>query len=193
MRARSPGTAVATRRSLCCTSVNGRDQLADLLARHDRPDQLRAYAATEVLGHAAQRLAEMLEDRGDVEAAIGVYRQAGDSTACRANMTVQLAHLLARHRRGDGAIEVMRGLADASGAEDWIRHVLCTLCTDQGRPEDGLAYLDALKERWGEEEWDLFWLRPPLMAACDRVDEALARMGFSHHVRSVCPRLSATR
>ncbi|MGW0509084.1 hypothetical protein ACWD1W_07420 [Streptomyces olivaceoviridis] len=165
--------AIALLRTRNVTSVNGRDQLADLLARHDRPDELGAYAATEVLGHAAQRLAELLEERGDVEAAIAVCWQAGDSSACRANMTVQLAHLLARHHRGDEAIEVMRGLADASGADDWILHVLCALCTDQGRPEDGLAYLDALKERRGEEEWELFQLRLPLMAACDRVEEAL--------------------
>ncbi|MFJ7591186.1 hypothetical protein ACIQZO_28185 [Streptomyces sp. NPDC097617] len=53
--------------------------------------------------------------------------------------------------------------------------MLCTLCTDQGRPDDGLAHLDALEERRGEEEWDLFRIRFPLMAACDRVGEAIER------------------
>ncbi|MFV2174088.1 hypothetical protein ACFHW2_30215 [Actinomadura sp. LOL_016] len=61
------------------TSVNGRDQLADLLARHDRIEELRAYAAAESLGTAAQCLAEVLEARGDVEGAIAVYRQPGSS------------------------------------------------------------------------------------------------------------------
>ncbi|MEV0495786.1 tetratricopeptide repeat protein [Streptomyces atratus] len=168
--------AIALLRTRDATSVNGRDQLADLLARHDRTGELHAYAVTEELGRAAQRLAELLEERGDVEGAITVYRQSGDSSVRWGNMTVQLAHLLARHSRGDEAIEVMRALADApGGAEDWILHVLCTLYTDQGRPEDGLACLDALKERRGEEEWDLFWIRLPLMAACDRVNEALER------------------
>ncbi|MGW0876607.1 tetratricopeptide repeat protein [Streptomyces sp. NPDC002740] len=168
--------AIALLRTRDVTSVNGRDQLADLLARHDRTGELRAYAVTEELGYAAQCLAELLEERDDVEGAIAVYRQAGDSSVRQGNMTVQLAHLLVRHSRGDEAIEVMRALADApGGAEDWFLHVLCTLYTDQGRPEDGLAYLDALKERRGEEEWDLFWIRLPLMAACDRVDEAIER------------------
>ncbi|MET7897173.1 tetratricopeptide repeat protein [Streptomyces mirabilis] len=165
--------AIALLRTRNCTSVNDRDQLADLLARHDRTGELRAYAATEVLGHAARRLVELLEERGDVEGAIAVYRRAGRSSVCRGNMTVHLAQLLARHSRGDEAIEVMRALA--GGADDWILHVLCTLCTDAGRPEDGLAHLDALKARRGEEEWDLFWIRLPLLAACDRVDEAIER------------------
>lgn len=39
------------------TSVNDHDQLADLLARHDRIEELRAYAETEYLGLAARRLA----------------------------------------------------------------------------------------------------------------------------------------
>ena len=69
---------------------------------------------------------------------------------------------------------MMRAQADApGGAEDWVVHMLCTLYTDQGRPQDGLAYLDALKARRGKEEWELFWIRLPLMAACDQVDEAV--------------------
>lgn len=168
--------AIALLRTRDVTSVNGRDQLADLLARHDRTGELRAYTVTEELGHAAQRFAELLEERGDVAGAIAVYRQACDSSVRQGNMTVQLARLLARHSRSDEAIEVMRALADApGGAEDWFLHVLCTLYADQGRPEDGLACLDALKERRGEEEWDLFWIRLPLMAVCGRVDEAIER------------------
>ncbi|MEV6312620.1 tetratricopeptide repeat protein [Streptomyces sp. NPDC051840] len=171
------GEAVALLRTRDSTAVNGRDQLADLLARHDRIGELYDYAETEHLGYAVQRLAELLEERGDVEGAITVYRKACDTSVRRGNATVQLAHLMARHGRGDEAIEVVRTLADQpGGAEDWILHLFCTLCTDQGRPEDGLAYLDTLKERRGEEEWDPFWIRLPLMAACDRVDEAIAQV-----------------
>lgn len=32
-----------------------------------------------------------------------------------------------------------------------------------------------MKARRGEEEWDPFWIRLPLPAACDRVDEAIER------------------
>ncbi|MFC9624889.1 hypothetical protein ACFTXM_34670 [Streptomyces sp. NPDC056930] len=67
-----------------------------------------------------------------------------------------------------------RRAADApGGAEDWIVDVLCTLYADQGRPQDALAWLDDLKARRGKEEWELFWIRLPLMAACGRVDEAV--------------------
>lgn len=157
------------------TSVNNHDQLADLLARHDRIDELRAYAASEHHGHAARRLAEVLEERGDVEGAITVYRQPGDSPAHQCHGAVELAQLLTRHGRGDEAIEVLRGLADSpGGAEDWIVDTLCTLYTDHGRARDGLVYLDALKaRRGGEEEWDFFRMRLRLMADRGLRDEAM--------------------
>ncbi|MFG2628725.1 tetratricopeptide repeat protein [Streptomyces sp. NPDC048473] len=166
--------AIALLHTRHITSVNNRDQLADLLARHDRIEELRAYALTEYL--AARRLAEVLEERGDVEGAIAVYRQSGDSQAHQCHGAVQLAQLLARHGRGNEAIDVMRVQADAHNGDDWILHTLSDLCLDQGRPEDGLAHLDALAApRGGEEHWDLYWIRLPLIAARDGVDEAIAR------------------
>lgn len=73
---------------------------------------------------------------------------------------VQLAELLVRHDRGDEATEVPRSLADGPGGhEDWIVHTLCTHYADRGRAEDGLAYLDTLKPRTGDEEWDFFRMR----------------------------------
>ncbi|MGY3206291.1 tetratricopeptide repeat protein [Streptomyces sp. TE5632] len=168
--------AIALLRTRNVTSVNGRDQLADLLARHDRTGDLRAYAVTEELGYAARCLAELLEERGDVEGAIAAYRQADEPAAYDPNSAVQLAQLLARHGRGDEAIEVMRHQADARNGDDWILHTLSDLYLDQSRPEDGLAHLDALAAaRGGEDDWDLFWIRLPLTAACDQVDEAIER------------------
>ncbi|MER5553201.1 hypothetical protein ABT001_16245 [Streptomyces sp. NPDC002793] len=168
--------AIALLRARGAAPVNGQDQLTDLLVRHGRTGELRAYAAIEELGYAGQCLAELLEESGDVEGAIAVYRQAGDSSVGRGNRAVRLAQLLARHGRGDEAIDVMRVQADAHPGEDWILHALSGLCLDQGRPEEGLAHLDVLAAaRGGEEEWDLYWIRLPLIAACDGVDEAIAR------------------
>ncbi|WP_432033681.1 hypothetical protein [Streptomyces antibioticus] len=165
--------AIALLRTRQITSVNNRDQLADLLARHDRIEELRAYAAFEDHGHAARRLAEVLEERGDVEGAIAVYRQ-DDSRLRRYHGAVPLARLLARHGRGDEAIETMRTLADSLGADDCIVDMLCTLYADHGRARDGLAYLDVLRARRdGEEEWDFFRVRLRLMADCGRLDEAI--------------------
>ncbi|MFF8913339.1 tetratricopeptide repeat protein [Streptomyces sp. NPDC015032] len=167
--------AIALLRTRDKTSLNNRDQLADLPARQNRIEELHAYATTEPLGIAARRLAELLEERDDVEGAIAACRQVRDASFRPGNAAVDLAQFLARHDRGEEAVQVMRALPDApGGAEDWIVHVLCTLYTNQGRPEDGLAHLDALATaRGGEETWDLFWIRLPLMAACDRINEAL--------------------
>ncbi|MEV5828040.1 hypothetical protein AB0L25_21015 [Spirillospora sp. NPDC052242] len=155
------------------TSVNGRDQLADLLARHDRIEELRAYAAAESLGAAAQCLAEVLEERGDVEGAIAVYRQPRGSSFRRNHGAVRLAELLVRHGRGEEATDVLRSLAAPGEEEDWIIHMLCTHFADQGRPEDGLAYLDTLKARRGEEAWEFYRMRLSFMVACGRREEAI--------------------
>ncbi|MEU8378427.1 hypothetical protein [Streptosporangium sp. NPDC048865] len=166
--------AVALLRTREETSVDNRDQLADLLARHDRIAELREYAAADPRWHAAQRLAELLEEHGDVEGAVAVYRWPRGPEFCRCHGTLLLAELLARHGRFEEATEAMRALADSpGGAEDWIVDTLCTLYADQGRPEEALAYLDTLEARLGEEEWSFFRMRLSLMAACGRSEEAV--------------------
>lgn len=166
--------AIALLHTRDATSVNSRDQLADLLARHDRIEELRTYAAAECHGHAAQRLAELLEECGDVEGAIAVYRHLGGSPARQAHAAVQLAQLLMRHGRGDEATKVLRSLADSPGGDqDWIVDMLCTHYANQGRAEDGLAYLDTPKSRRGEEDWTFFRMRLQLMVACGLREEAI--------------------
>ncbi|MEU3795335.1 hypothetical protein AB0F07_37045 [Streptomyces fructofermentans] len=168
--------AVALLHTRDTTSVDNRDRLADLLARHDRIEELRTYAAVEHHGHAAERLAEVLEERGDVEGAIAVFRHPGDAQAPRSHGAVHLSRLLARHGRGDEAITVMRALVDSpGGAEDWLVDTLCTLYAEQGRAEEGLAHLDTLKARHGGEDWDFFRMRLPLLTACGLREEAIAQ------------------
>ncbi|MFD0358173.1 hypothetical protein ACFVHW_31230 [Streptomyces sp. NPDC127110] len=158
--------AIALLHTRHITSVSGRDQLADLLARQHRIDELRAYACSQPHGHAAQRLAGLLEELGDIDGAIAVYRH----PAHRSRSESDLAELLARQERGDEAIEVLRALADSpGGADDWAVDRLCTLYADQGRPADGLAYLDTLP---ADRAFPTLRLR--LMAACGRLDEAVA-------------------
>lgn len=155
-------------------SVNNRDQLADLLARHGRFEELHAYAVDEYHGHAAARLVEWLEDRGDIEGAIKVYQDRADSPACFSHAEVHLAELLARHGRVDEAIAVMRALADG-GPEDWIVSMLCTMYADHDRAREGLAYLDDLRTRRGREEWEIFQSRVPLLVASGLREEAIAQ------------------
>ncbi|MFJ7775887.1 tetratricopeptide repeat protein [Streptomyces yangpuensis] len=156
------------------TSVNGRDQLADLLARHGRIEELRAYAALEGHEDAVRQLAESLEKSGDLEGAIAAYGHAGGPEARNASSAHDLARLLARHGRGEEAIAVMGARADTYPSTDWILHALAELYLDQGRPGDGLAHLETLDARRGcEDEWELYWMQLPLIAACKGVDEAI--------------------
>ncbi|MFF7459578.1 hypothetical protein [Kitasatospora sp. NPDC008115] len=167
--------AIALLRRREVTSVNNRDALADLLARHGRIEELRVYAASEYHGHAVRSLAEVLEERGDVEGAISVYRTFAEKPHGMWRVAHPLSQLLVRHGQADEAITVMRALADSpGGADDWVADTLCTLYAEHGRADEGLAYLDALKERRdGEEEWDFFRMRLSLMADCGLRDEAI--------------------
>lgn len=158
------------------TPVGHREQLAALLARHGRLDALRAAATSDDSGFAVQRLARLLEERGDVEGAVAAYRQAEGTVDRTSNSAFELAQLLARHGRGDEAIDVMRVQAEAHNGDDWILHTLSGLYLEHGRPQDGLELLDSLAAaRGGEEEWDLYWIRLPLIAACNGIDEAIAQ------------------
>ncbi|WP_037606862.1 tetratricopeptide repeat protein [Streptacidiphilus rugosus] len=168
--------AVALLRTRRSTPDADHDQLADLLAHHDRIEELRAYAAVEDHGFAAQRLAELLERRGDVDGAVAAYRQPCAWVGGRRRMALRLSELLARHGRGAEAVEVLRRLADSpDGEEHRIIDRLCDRYAAEGRPEDGLAYLDGLTSRRGEEEWETFRARLRLIAAAGRPEEALGR------------------
>ncbi|MFJ9448309.1 hypothetical protein ACIRRH_41835 [Kitasatospora sp. NPDC101235] len=173
--------AIALLRTAGASSVNSRDLLADLLARHGRIGELRAYAAGEQHGFAVVRLAEVLEERGDVDGAAAVFRHPDNPPHWRSNHAVARARLLARHGRGDEAIEELRAFTEVPGyGEDWVVEALCTLYAEQGRAQDGLAYLDAMKERYGGQEgWETFAPRLSLMAACGRIDE-VAELARAH-------------
>ncbi|MFJ3876818.1 tetratricopeptide repeat protein [Streptomyces sp. NPDC090077] len=151
-----------------------RDQLADLLARQGRIGELRTYAESEPDGYAARRLAELLEEAGDVNGAIAVYRQPLHRPPAEPGpaLALALAELLARQNRRDEAIDALRTLADSpDGTDDWVVDRLCSLYADLGRPADGLAHLDTLTEE--DRAFFVLPLRLRLMAACGRLDEAI--------------------
>ncbi|MEU6974034.1 hypothetical protein AB0A71_41225 [Kitasatospora aureofaciens] len=166
--------AIALLRAGRPSLVNHHTQLAGLLARHGRIEELRACATGDMGEEAVEQLARVLEERGDVDGAIAAYRQENGPADDNPNSSFALAQFLTRHGRGEEAIAVMRAQADTRPGEDWILHTLAELCLDQGRPAEGLAHLDALTAlRDGEEEWDLYRLRLPLIAACEGIDAAV--------------------
>ncbi|MFD0567916.1 tetratricopeptide repeat protein [Kitasatospora saccharophila] len=166
--------AIALLRPRHAVQGGSRDQLADLLARHGRFQELYAYAKATGDEEALEPLAQVLEERGDVEGAIAVYRWEELPAAEHPNAAFAHAQLLARHGRDDEAIAVMRDQADRRPAEDWILHTLTDLCLKAGRPAEGLAHLDILAtRRGGQEPWDLYWFRLSLLAARDGVDTAV--------------------
>ncbi|MFE2870487.1 hypothetical protein, partial [Embleya sp. NPDC059259] len=87
-------------------SVNGRDELADLLARHGRVGELRAYAASDGHQEAVGRLMEVLEEGGDVDGAIAVYGPIDGPAARDPNAAYDFAQFLTRHGRAEEAIAV---------------------------------------------------------------------------------------
>ncbi|MFD5559224.1 hypothetical protein [Kitasatospora griseola] len=99
-----------------------------------------------------------------------------DSTAGGRTRHFGLARLLVRHGRGEEAVDTLRARADAHPGDDWALHTLADQYLAQGRPADGLAHLDDLATlRNGEEAWDLYRLRLPLLAAHLGVDAAIAQ------------------
>ncbi|MFJ9692132.1 tetratricopeptide repeat protein [Kitasatospora sp. NPDC101183] len=166
--------AIALLHTRDCASVNGRDQLADLLARLGRIEELRDYAVSGYREEAVQCLVELLEERGDVEGLVAFSRGTEEGSYARDLAAAHLAALLARQGRHGEAIEILRAAADApDGAAKWIVAQLCRLYGHQGRLEEGLVLLDTVRSSWEDAEEEIFWYRLELLAACGRIDDAV--------------------
>lgn len=173
--------AIALLRTREPAPVNGRDPLAELLARHGRIEELRAYARCGSHGHATQRLAEILEERGEIEQAIAVYREPDASPVWQVHAAVFLAQLLARHGRGAEAIAGLSAFtrshfpAPRGGGDEWVVIVLSDLYIQQNRAAEGLANLDAVAARYDLQDWDHLGLQVEMMAAAGQREEAIAK------------------
>ncbi|WP_043173768.1 tetratricopeptide repeat protein [Streptomyces sp. NRRL B-24484] len=167
--------AIALLRTRATTSIDGRDQLAELLARSGRIGELRAYAATDSHGHAARCLGDLLEERGDPDGAAAVYRRHAEEHGPGGNSLDLLAQLLVRHGRVDEAIEEVRSRVDrpGGGTDERAVDTLFRLYADHGRAEEGLTHLDALEPRLGSEDVEPLRLRLGLLVAAGHVDRAV--------------------
>lgn len=142
-------------RSRQSVAGGGREPLADLLARHGRVEELRAYAEVSPLVEVTRCLSELLEARGDLDGAIEVYREAPNaSVAFEVNSAAELSQLLQRHGRAGEALEVIRMLAESPHGDDWSIHLACVMYLEQDRAGEGLAFLDACEARHPDAWWD---------------------------------------
>ncbi|MGP3931322.1 tetratricopeptide repeat protein [Nonomuraea sp. KM88] len=178
--------AVALMRTSELTSNYGPDELADLLARHGRQDELRAYAAEKGSLTAAECLAQFLEERGEVEAAIEVLRplvRSGSPGPAEA-----LANLLARNGRVDEAIEMLRpvpySITDDYEHRDYFAERLYTWLADQGRVEEALAIIDDFAVQEGGMSLHLLRQRVRLLSDSGRTDQAITELRV--HPESGC-------
>lgn len=151
------------------TNVNVVQQLADLLARHSRDDELQALINGYGREFAAFRLARHLELSGDVEGAVALL--APMAAEGERNPSTYLADVLLRAQRGDEAIDILtRALPNDPECLLWRwREIM----VDHGRAEEALAVVDRLASGpHGHTEF-LYEARVCLLALSGRGEQAL--------------------
>lgn len=151
------------------TSVNIVEQLARLLARHGRHDELRALIDGYGRVYAAHQLGLHLESVGDVEGALAVLAPlaaGGDR-----NPSVYLAEILIRAGRADEALDVLhRALPkDPECLLSWWLELMVERC----RIDEALAVVDELAQGpYGLTE-QLYGARLCLLVHAGRDEEAI--------------------
>ncbi|MDR7327061.1 MULTISPECIES: tetratricopeptide repeat protein [Catenuloplanes] len=150
------------------------DQLAGILARHDREGPLRALAAGPGGDRAACRLAHWLERHARPDEAAGVLRPFADEGSSHAGTA--LAALLARHGRVDEAIEVLRPFPTTTAEPEGIIDQLCDLLTSQGRVDEALALLDDTAADDGGPPPGVDEKRAEILARAGRAEQAIAEL-----------------
>lgn len=151
------------------TNINVVQNLADVLARHDRHDELRALIDGYGKEYAAHRFALHLESVGQVEGAITLLApMAADGSR---NPSSFLAGILVRAERTDEAIDVLtRALPRDPECLLWSWR---ELMVKHGRAEEALAVVDQLASGpYGLTE-RLYEARVCLLAVCGRGEQAL--------------------
>jgi predicted negative regulator of RcsB-dependent stress response len=155
--------------------VNAVEQLADLLARHGREQQLRELVAGDGGEHAVFWLAAWLEGIDRVDEAVEAMRPF--ATDGSPNVAAALAELLTRHGRADEAIEVLRPVPRLMGGDpEWLVGMLCRLLVDRGRADEALAAIDDLAAHYGGMWIELLFERVEVLGRSGRVEQAVAEL-----------------
>jgi len=157
------------------TNGNAVEQYLDVLAGHNREEQLREYASGSGGAEAAFRLATWLEEQGRADEAVAVFQPfVADKSA---DAATRLAQLLVRHSRVDEAIEVLRQVPVWMGGEyECVVRMLGELMLAHGRVEDALAIIDDLAQRAGGMSYELCLERCWLLHTAGRSEQAIAEL-----------------
>ncbi|MET9638455.1 tetratricopeptide repeat protein [Streptomyces virginiae] len=151
-------------------------QLAHLLARHDREADLRAFVADGGEEYALAALADHLEQQQRVEEAVETLRRAAGDPA-DPHVALHLAELLVRHGRRVEAVEVLRPVPHTMGGDpEWIMRPLCRWLVDEGRCDEALAYIDDFHARYGGTIGERLRERAEVHAHRGRPAEAFAEV-----------------
>jgi len=161
------------------TSVHLVEHLADLLARHDRREELRALIGGHGGDRAACRLARHLEHAGDVDGAVAVL--APLAATGRPHPAIVLADLLVRTGQADTALQILNS-GPVGGEADWPRYTWAELMAASGRADEALAVLDDPPGAApGSMSWELFERRLGLLAAGGRIGQAVDELRAHPH------------
>jgi tetratricopeptide (TPR) repeat protein len=151
------------------TSTNIVEQLADVLARHGRHDELRALINGYGKEYAAKRFALHLESIGDVEGALALLEPMAAGGA--RNASVYLAETLIRAGLGEEGLAVVRRAlpGDPECLLSWWRELM----VERGRAEEALAVVDEMAQgSYGLTE-NLYGERLCLLVHAGREEEAI--------------------
>lgn len=154
--------------------VNHIEQLADLLARHDRVRELRKLAAGQAGDEAAQRLARWYAAKGDPDKALRSLRKfVRNWTPSEAFVAVEI---LTEQGKIDEALDVVRPMALEEGADPYCAAPLYFgLLAEHGRHDEALAFIDQVA-RGGETPSDLLRMRAAFLRRSGRAEEAVREL-----------------
>ncbi|MEZ0115323.1 thioredoxin-like negative regulator of GroEL [Catenulispora sp. EB89] len=147
-------------------------KLVDLLVVQGRENAVRELIAGPAGRWAAVRFAEILENRGDRDAALATLAPFGTVDHDR-----QLAYgeMLLRAGRLEEATEVLAAL-DSGPVPGLGLHALCRALAKHGRHTEALALIDDVADRAGGMTMGLLTLRATALADRDGVDQAIAEL-----------------
>jgi tetratricopeptide (TPR) repeat protein len=153
--------------------VNTFEQLADILLRHERLDEVREVIAGRGGRFAVPRLAQHLARRGAIDAAVEALHAVPEAPDYQPGG--HAARILIDAGRIDEGLAAIRNVLDPS--HQCVTREWWELMVDHGRADEALAVIDQLAASWDQGmTWELFCERVRLLDHAGREDQAIAEL-----------------